>query len=196
MIQYNNNQIIRQPPRGYQYPLPQDSQAETEDYEETELETDVDRATTINGGGNYEDHQMMIQPYPPSTYAPSTQLEEELLALAGEEEDLFDEVGSVGYLSSASHALKRRYRNRGHQSSQSGRPLSVQENNTNNLIDSELSKLRPASTSSAATIIHLHQPREMRDGAIIYDKKPTSSFTFMHQVTTLNYNKQLIYLFN
>merc|ERR1712226_1304267 len=44
-----------------------------------------------------------------------------------------------------------------------------------------LSKLGPASTSSAATIIHLHQPREMRDGAIIYDKKPTSSFTFMHQ---------------
>ncbi|XP_059089545.1 uncharacterized protein LOC131885497 isoform X2 [Tigriopus californicus] len=43
------------------------------------------------------------------------------------------------------------------------------------------SRLRPMSHRSAATttVIHLHQPKERRGNAIIYDKTPTLSYTFI-----------------
>jgi hypothetical protein len=46
------------------------------------------------------------------------------------------------------------------------------------------SVVRPASTVATTTILRLHQPREMRGNMIIYDKTPTSSFSFV-KVTML-----------
>ena len=37
---------------------------------------------------------------------------------------------------------------------------------------------RAPSTAATTTILHLHQPRERRGNIILYDKTPTTSFSF------------------
>ncbi len=41
------------------------------------------------------------------------------------------------------------------------------------------SVVRPASTVATTTVVHLHQPRERRGNVILYDKTPTSSYSFV-----------------
>ena len=38
---------------------------------------------------------------------------------------------------------------------------------------------RPASTVATTTVLRLHQPREMRGNVILYDKTPSSSYSFV-----------------
>ena len=41
------------------------------------------------------------------------------------------------------------------------------------------STLRPASTVATTTVLRLHQPREMRGNVILYDKTPSTSYSFV-----------------
>ncbi len=38
---------------------------------------------------------------------------------------------------------------------------------------------RAPSQAATTTIVHLHQPRERRGNVILYDKTPTTSFSFL-----------------
>ena len=41
------------------------------------------------------------------------------------------------------------------------------------------SMVRPASTVATTTVLHLHHPRERRGNVILYDKTPSSSYSFV-----------------
>lgn len=47
------------------------------------------------------------------------------------------------------------------------------------LVDGTRSMVRPASTVATTTVLHLHHPRERRGNVILYDKTPSSSYSFV-----------------
>ena len=62
------------------------------------------------------------------------------------------------------------------------RAPSVSHLSTDSTLVTARSVVRPASTVATTTVLHLHHPRERRGNVILYDKTPSTSYSFVKVV--------------